>query len=266
MKENIWKKKKLSLLLATLFVATCGAAFAEEATKEEIETGLFAGRHFGASVALTTDYVYRGVSQTDENWAIQGSFDYGHPSGFYVGVWASNVADIVSEGNIEMDFYGGYSRELLKNFTLDIGVIYYFYPDPGTGPKRDFIEGVLGLKYAASNIALTPELGLSYNYSPDFYGADRDGNHLLGTLDLTLPYELGLGGQLGYQDVKGGETTGGGAGEDGGSGFDFFYWRVGLSKEIKGFVLDLSYWDTDEEDFLGSFGDSRVVFTLSRTF
>ena len=265
MKRNILKRK-LGLLLALLFLATCGTAHAEEATKEQIETGLFAGKNFGASVALTTDYVYRGVSQTDENWAIQGSFDYGHSSGFYLGVWASNVDEIISEGNIEMDFYGGYSRELFKNFTFDIGVIYYFYPDPGTGPRRDFIEGVLGVNYAFSNIALTPELGLSYNYSPDFFGADRDGHHLLGTIDLTLPYEFGLSGNLGYQDVKGDQTTGGTAGEGGKSGFDYFYWRVGLSKGIKGFVLDLSYWDTNEEDFLGSLADSRVVFTLSRTF
>ena len=197
MKGNILKKNKLGLLIALLLLATCGVALAEEDTKQEIETGLFAGKNFAASVALTTDYVYRGVSQTDENWAIQGSFDYGHPSGFYLGVWASNVDEIVSEGNIELDLYGGYSRELIKNFSFDIGVIYYWYPDPGTGPKRDFIEGVLGVKYAFSDIALSPELGLSYNYSPDFYGADRDGNPLLGTLDLTLPYEFGLAGQLG---------------------------------------------------------------------
>lgn len=266
MKGNILKKNKLGLLIALLLLATCGVALAEEDTKQEIETGLFAGKNFAASVALTTDYVYRGVSQTDENWAIQGSFDYGHPSGFYLGVWASNVDEIVSEGNIELDLYGGYSRELFKNFSFDIGVIYYWYPDPGTGPKRDFIEGVLGVKYAFSDIALSPELGLSYNYSPDFYGADRDGNHLLGTLDLTLPYEFGLAGQLGYQDVQGGETSGGTAGEGGKSGFDYYYWRVGLSKAIKGFDLDLSYWDTDAEDYLGSYADSRVVFTLSRSF
>lgn len=266
MKENIWNKKKLGLLLALLFVATCGVAFAEEATKEKIETGLFAGKNFGASVALTTDYVFRGVSQTDENWAIQGSFDYGHPSGFYLGIWASNVDEIVSEGNIEIDFYGGYSRELSKNFSFDIGVIYYFYPDPGTGPRRDFIEGVLGLNYAFSNIALTPKLGLSYNYSPEFYGADGAGHHLLGTIDLTLPYEFSLLGYFGYQDVKGGQTTGGTAGEGGRPGFDFLYWRLGVSKVIKGFGLDLSYWDTDEENFLGDLADSRVVFTLSRTF
>jgi uncharacterized protein (TIGR02001 family) len=259
-------KQKLGLLFALLFLATCGVASAEEETKPEIETGLFAGKNFAASVALTTDYVYRGVSQTDENWAIQGSFDYGHPSGFYVGVWASNVAEIVSEGNMEMDLYGGYSREFFKNFSFDIGIIYYWYPDPGTGPKRDFIEGVLGLKYSFPNIALSPQLGLSYNYSPNFYGADRDGNHLLGTIELTLPYEFGLGGQLGYQDVAGGATTGGAAGENGRSGFDYFYWQVGLFRAIKGFVLDLSYWGTDAEDYLGSYADSRVVFTLSRSF
>jgi len=80
-----------------------------------------------------------------------------------------------------------------------------------------------------------------------------------------LPYRLGLGFEIGYQYVEGDETTGNGMGKGGHSGFDYIHWRLGLSYEIKGFELNLSYQDTNEEDFLGNVADSRVVFGVSRS-
>jgi uncharacterized protein (TIGR02001 family) len=176
------------------------------------------------------------------------------------------VDEVVSEGNIEIDLSGGYTRELFKNFDFALAVIYYFYPSGGGGPERDYIEGFLGLDYSFADIPLTPRVGLGYNYSPNFYGSDGDGHHIMGALNLTLPYEFGLRGQIGYQDVQGDETSGPGEGEDGRTGFDYDYYRVGLSKEIKGFQLDLSYWDTNETEFLGEVADDRVVFTISYSF
>ncbi len=259
-------KKKLNLLLALLLTAICGTASAEEETKEKIEGGVFHQSNFGASVALTTDYVFRGISQTDEDPAIQGSLDYAHPSGFYLGVWASNVDEAISRGNIEIDYYAGYTAEFSKGFSYDVSLIYYSYPSGGNDPEPDYIEGHLGLAYAFSDIPLEPSLGVGYNYSPDFYGEDGDAHYINGTLDVTLPAGFGLGFELGYQDVEGDKTTGNNMGEDGADGFDYWHWRIGLSKELKGFELDLSYYDTNEEDFLGKIGESRFVFTISRTF
>lgn len=259
--------KKLNLLLALLLTAICGTASAEEETKEKIEGGVFHHSNFGASVALTTDYVFRGVSQTNEDPAIQGSLDYAHPSGFYLGVWASNVDEIIiSKGNIEIDYYAGYTAEFFKGFSYDVSLIYYSYPSGGD-PEPDYIEGHLGLGYAFSDILLEPSLGVGYNYSPDFFGEDGNGNYINGTLDVTLPAAFGLGFELGYQHVEGDKTTGNKMGEDGGDGYDFWHWRIGLSRELKGFVLDLSYHDTDDnKDFIGAIADSRFVFTISRTF
>ena len=263
MKETVWKRKKLSLLLALFFAATWGVAFAENLKDDN---DILALENFSGSVALTNDYVFRGISQTDEDPAIQGSFDYGHPSGFYLGVWASNVDESISKGNVEMDLYIGYARELFEDFSFDISAIYYYYPGGGDGPEPDFIEGHLGLGYTFSDMALTPTLGVGYYYSPDFFGEDGNAHYVNGTLGLTLPYGFNLSGELGYQDVEGDKTTGNGLGKEGGNGFDYTHWRIGLSKEIKGFELDLSYHDTNEEEFLGDIADSRVVFTLSRTF
>lgn len=124
----------------------------------------------------------------------------------------------------------------------------------------------MGLSYALANLPTQPTIAIGYNYSPDFFGEDGDGHYVNGTLDLALPWRFGLGLEIGYQDVDGDKTTGNNMGEGVGNGFDYTHWRIGLSYEIKAFELDLSYQDTNEEDFLGNLADSRVVFSISRSF
>jgi uncharacterized protein (TIGR02001 family) len=88
-------------------------------------------------------------------------------------------------------------------------------------------------------------------------------------LDLALPYGLALGGEIGFQDVEGDKTSGSGLGMNGGEGFDYVHWRISVSGDIKDwFTLDLSYHNTDSDAkaFFGDNADSRVVFTISRTF
>jgi uncharacterized protein (TIGR02001 family) len=85
------------------------------------------------NVALTSDYVFRGVSQTDNQMAIQGGLDYEHPSGLYVGTWASNVSPDFFNGTgndpqIELDLYGGYKGDLGNGIGYDVGYIRYQYP------------------------------------------------------------------------------------------------------------------------------------------
>ena len=226
----------------------------------------FAIENFSATATIATDYPFRGISQTDEDPAAQVSFDYAHPMGFYLGIWGSNVDDAVSDGNVELDLYGGYTRELYPNLSLDLSLIYYWYPGDNQDPERDFWEGHIGLAYAFANVPLEPTVGVGYNYSPDFYGEDGDGHFVNGTLDLALPYGFGLGFELGYQDVEGDKLTGDSLGKDGKDGFDYYFWRIGLAREIKGFELSLNYWDTSEDDYLGDIGDSRLVFGISRSF
>ena len=72
------------------------------------------------NVALTTDYRFRGISQTDRNPAVQGGFDWSHDSGFYLGTWGSNV-DFA--GSLELDYYGGYANNINDNLAYDVGVI-----------------------------------------------------------------------------------------------------------------------------------------------
>ena len=96
-------------------------ALAEEApASEHTLTGNF---------GLFSSYRFRGIDQTSGKPALQGGFDYSHASGFYAGNWNSNVSSGAGypEGNLEMDFYGGYKASF-GNFGIDVGGLYYYYP------------------------------------------------------------------------------------------------------------------------------------------
>ncbi len=256
--------KKLSIVFTVIFLAVLsGMAYAEEpAGEQEVWNN---PKNISGTVWLTTDYVFRGVSNTQNDPAAQGSLDYTF-KGFYVGIWGSNTD--FSDGGIEIDYYGGYAGEV-GNFGYDLMAIYYTYPSQGSSPSLDFIEGHLGLTYKFAGIMLEPTIGAGYSFSPDFSGEDGSGNYVNATLDFTLPYDFTLGGEVGYQDVEGDESTGNNLGMDGKDGYDYWHWRVSLTKDIpQWFTLDLSYHDTDDDaqDFFGSIADDRFVFTVSRTF
>ena len=177
----------LSLLASAVLAAEEADPTTKDPAAPTSSADPFAIENFSATATIATDYPFRGISQTDEDPAAQVSFDYAHPIGLYLGVWASNVDDAVSDGNIEIDLYGGYTRELFPNLSLDLSLIYYWYPGDNQDPERDFWEGHIGLAYAFVNVPLEPMVGMGYNYSPDFYGEDGDGHFINGTLDLVLP-------------------------------------------------------------------------------
>ena len=99
---------------------------------------------FTSNIGLYSQYVFRGITQTDEKPAVQGGFDLGHKSGFYVGTWASNVSwisDLVPppsslSASMEWDFYGGYKGSLPADFGYDLGVLYYWYPGEYSNAPR----------------------------------------------------------------------------------------------------------------------------------
>ena len=258
--------RKLVIIGLAVLVGVTSAGFSLGEEEKEGSGGLSALKNFSATATIPSDYVFRGLSQTDEDPAVQVSFDYKHPVGLYAGVWGSTVDESISEGNVELDLYAGFKNEIVENLTYDLSVIYYWYPSDTRNPEKDYVEGHAGLSYAFTTIPLEPNLGLGFNYSPDFYGEDGDAYYVSGALRLALPYRFGLGFELGYQYVEGDKTTGNGAGLHGEDGYDYLCWRIGLSKELLGFNLDLSYYDTNESEYFGKIGEDRIVFTISRSF
>ncbi len=244
-------------------LATNGIALAQE------DGGLLAAENFSNTLYLTTDYVFRGVSFTEEDPAVQGSFDYAHPSGAYVGLWGSNWDGFGTESELEIDYYAGYANAL-GPVDYDLSALYYTFPGAeDEGFELDYFEAHVGLSHTVEAIPLTPTVGVAYNYSPDYNGEDGDGRYVLGTLDLALPAGFGLGFGVGHLDVAGGALT---AAQ---GGFAYTHYQVNLSKNIGGFDFAVTYHDTTSqctaEYGAPVFIDTGVctpgtVFTLSRTF
>ncbi|MDX1594793.1 MAG: TorF family putative porin [Gammaproteobacteria bacterium] len=206
-----------------------------------------------ANVALTTDYVWRGVSQTLEDPAIQGGFDYAHESGFAAGVWASNVD--FGEGDsadMEFDVYGSFGGEFGDGFSYGVGAIYYAYPGTASGVDYDWLEVSGSLGWGPVSFAV--------NYSSDVYNSSETGVYYL----LSASHEIegfAFAADVGYYDYD--DAVFGAGVPD--SNFDY---HLGVSTSFVGLDWDLSFYDTDSdgEAIWGDIAEERLVLTVSKSF
>lgn len=232
-------------LVVTSFVSL--PAFAQDDTHQ-----------ISSSVAFLTDYLYRGISQTNENFAVQGSIDYSHaPTGLYAGAWASNVDFAEST---EFNYYGGIAGEFDSGLSWDVGGLWYSYSGSNALPEEDFFEMYSNVGYAFSDMQLTPFIGAGIAYAPDFFGEDGDSIYLHGNLDLSLPHDFDLSFYAGYQDVEGDKLTGP-------DGYSYVHYSVGLTKNIGSLGLSVS-WNDADDDCDGGTNElcQAVVFSVSRSF
>jgi len=213
---------------------------------------------FSSNVSFVSDYVFRGITQTGDAPAIQGGLDYEHASGFYAGVWGSNIEfGGGTDESIEIDYYVGFAGELgSTGVSYDTSIIYYDYPGQTGDVEFDYVEYYVGLGYEFSG-DLAPAVGLGAYYSPDFFGETDEGIAVELSLDLSLPYEVGFGTYVGVQDVDGTDVPGA---DD---GFSYYYWSIGFSKAVGPYELGVAYSDTDSD---GGDDNDTVVFSISSSF
>ncbi len=196
---------------------------------------------FSGNVALTSDYVYRGFTQTDGAPALQGGFDYADGD-FYVGVWGSGV-DFADGTSTEVDLYAGFTPTV-GAFDLDLGVIYYLYPDAPDEPEQNFVEIYAG----ASTTVGAVDLGVSYAYSPEFYLEAGAAGYLAASIGTALSDNFGIDATVGYQDFY-----------DDDAADAVTDYSIGLTTSIGDYVdLDFRYIDTDADT------DEAFVITVSR--
>lgn len=205
---------------------------------------VFAGDIEG-NVALATDYVFRGFSQTDEEPAISGGFDYDFGNGFSAGTWASNV-NFGDNTSSEIDLYGGYSFEVSDGVSVDLSYVYFAYP--GETDALNYSEFVAGVGFG--------DLGLSVVFSPDYFGSDADALVLNADYSISLGDNLGLDFHVGYSDVD--EADFFAAGED-----NYIDYSIGLSTSAAGVDFGLTLYGTDLDDIDAA--DERVVFSISKS-
>ena len=127
----------------------------------------FTAVSLSGNVALTTDYVRRGMTQNDGDPSISGGFDLEDDSGFYLGVWAANVSGGTS--SLELDGYLGYSGSFNDNSGYDAGFIAYTYPD---NASLDFEEIYLTIDFYGVYVTYANGIDTATNYGEIGYSVD----------------------------------------------------------------------------------------------
>ena len=218
------KTTKLQALMATVLLASAGAAAAGDLT---------------STVTLTSDYDWRGITQTAEDPALQASIDYAFGNGFSLGAWASNV-DFGSgtDSNVELDLYGAYAKSYENGFNWTVGFTEYTYP---SGDDIEFLELFGGVGYQ--------NLSAKYWYAPDYGNSGLSAYYLEANYTQPLPRDFSLGLHV--------ATTGGDAWDALGGGYEDY--AISVSKPIGRFTTSLKYVASD------GFSD-RVIFSVATTF
>ena len=256
-------KKSTAGLLAIMLYMTGAPAMAEE---HPMDAG-----NFSATLTLTTDYIFRGISFSSEDPALQGSFDWGYGNVF-AGVWGTSTTGISYE--LELDYYVGYASSF-SGFDWYIQPIYYHFPgkdssaeEAATGGQPEVFEVWLGVSRTLDMGGdMAPTVSLLYAWGPDYFYDTGTANYIYGNLSMALPAGFSVGGGLGYQDVSGSDAI---------PEFSYTHWDFGISTSQMGFDFDLRYHDTSDDsagddlvsNFLGAtnLSDARIVFTVSRSF
>lgn len=219
------------------------------------------GRTFSYSVnaALTSDYIFRGISNSSEHAAVSAGLDLSYGI-LYAGFWGSSI-DFDGgqpDAGIETDIYAGI-KPVLGPVTFDFGVLGYLYP--GSDSDADYLE----LKAGASITPFTnASLGAVVYWSPEFPLNTGEAVAVEGTAAYTFAaigrFTPSISGTIGYQQVDKSDFGNGPSQDD-----DYVYWNVGAGVAFDKWSVDVRYWDTDIDTGVKSFdtlADERVVGTI----
>jgi uncharacterized protein (TIGR02001 family) len=230
--------------LAVTAVATALPALAQEANP------------LSFNVSVTSDYRYRGISQTRLKPALQGGVDYAHSSGFYVGAWASTIkwiSDGGGDADVEIDTYAGYKTEVGGGVTVDVGFLRYNYPgnDLPVSANTNELYGAVSFGPAT--------LKYSHSISNLFGFADSKNSSYL---DLSATFDIGGGFTLtphiGHQKVKNN------------SDFSYTDYSLTVNKDWSGFTFGAGFVATNTDNYIGGkgkdLGKNGVVVSVKKVF
>lgn len=209
------------------------------------------------NVTAMSDYIWRGVSQTQENPGVSGEFTLSHASGFYAGAFLATVdftgpSDEDDGMNTEVDLYVGYNHEFSESLNLDVSYLRYLYPGVNEGFNIDFNEVTVALGFGGHYTA-----AVAYSDDAMKLGGSSLYYSLGGEWELESGFALAAG--VGYYDL------------DDAIGEGYTDYNASISKSFG--PANVSLWYTNTEGFnevlgenLGSQADGRVGVTLSVGF
>jgi uncharacterized protein (TIGR02001 family) len=192
---------------------------------------------FAFNVGAVTDYRYRGISQTRLKPAVQGGVDFSHPSGFYLGAWASSIKwikDAGGDSSVEVDLYGGYKGEISPGLGYDVGVLTYQYPSNKLAVNANTTEIYGALSFGPATLKYSRSVSNLFGF------ADSKGS---GYLDLSASFDVGggvlLAPHIGNQSVsKNGD-------------YSYTDYSLTVSKDFSGWLLSAAVVGTNAKKIGG---------------
>ena len=181
---------------------------------------------FESNIAITNDYIWRGMTQSNEEPAISGGFDISSENGLYFGTWGSSIEFGGDTASMELDYYFGISNELENGLSYDLGYISFTYPGDD---EADFEEIYL-------------ELGYSYFGITFFSGQDDASDNI--ELSVALG-ETGLGLTIGDYDETG----------------EYTIISYDLPISLLGVSLGIAWSDFESEDGMGDEDGFYITFS-----
>ncbi|CAB5214968.1 Conserved hypothetical protein CHP02001 [uncultured Caudovirales phage] len=187
------------------------------------------------NLGLTSDYRFRGISQTQNGPAVQGGIDYAHSSGLYIGNWNSSVSSqlYTNGAGVESDLYAGWKKDIYKGLTVDVGSYNYFYPNAtnGSSPNFNTQELFAGLGYGPVAVKFSQStsnyFGLQNSTGTQYYQADV--NQSFAPLSAKLK-DLSFVAHYGHTAVANH------------SNLDYNDINVGLTYNLDGWMLAAKYY------------------------
>lgn len=255
MKRNLLNTVVLGAL------ALPGFAMAADAVAEHTVT---------SNVALVSNYLYRGISQTGAAPAIQGGFDYAHASGLYAGAWGSSIswlgdAGVATTAGLELDTYAGY-KGAVSDVSYDVGFLRYNYPGTyAVGAVKADTDEIYG---AATYSIVTAKVSYALG---DLFGLAKAKGSTYFELNAAYPFaDTGItaGAHYGVQTVKGINAD---AQKAAGNDPTYTDYKLSVAKDFSGYALGLAYSSTNASPFYTSLqgkklGKGTAVLSLSRSF
>jgi uncharacterized protein (TIGR02001 family) len=189
---------------------------------------------WGGSLSLTSDYVYRGLSQTEGRPAVQGALHVGSESGWSAGIWASTVNRAAGPGaRSEIDLQLSKAWTLTQDWNLLLSANHYFYPNDNRAQPYEYDELVASLSYQNRLTATVSWSPNTSRFSRNEFARDRTARSYELTVLQPLAPAWSLYGGVGHYDLKD-------LFDDG-----YWYWNAGISYLVGKLQMDLSHIDTD---------------------
>lgn len=240
-----------SVLFLAIASTLAGAAYAEDPAAPFPLT---------ANISLTSNYKYRGQDQGNNKPAVQGGFDWS-ANGFYIGNWNSSIG--FTNAGVEMDFYAGYKGEITKEFTYDVGILQYYYPQKDKTVDFNTTEIYGALSYGPAT------LKYSHTVSKDYFGwgGGTYSGRNTGYIDLSANFPivdaLTLNTHVGYtrysSDLRNNVSVP-----------NYYDYKVGVTYDLSKFAgsgvsISGAVVGANKKDFYGDINKVRFIATLTKS-